>query len=354
MTAPNSWKSSESGLNPYELHAALLPTPDSETDWLIQRREAIGASECAAILGLDKYTTPYSVWLDKTGQIPLSSGISEAAEWGHILEPVIRDQAAARLGYEVTTIGGLESRSRPWQRASLDAVLLIPGDGPIPLEVKSTSMYLAEEWADDQTPDRAECQVQHQLAVCGAPYGYVAGLIGGQRLVIRRVDRDQELIDHINREQELFWDCVTSRTTPPVTSRESLSDIITAAGTPDVDELVLDPEVAAEVRRWVAAYQQAGVDEKAAIAKKHEARNNIMVIAEGHAQLVEQTGDVLHTLVKVQRGVFSKKRFRDEEPDLAPLFERKVIDVDTAAIKAEDPDLFARFQSRSIRIPKGA
>lgn len=340
--------------NPFALHATLLPTPASETDWLIQRREAIGASECAAILGLDKYATPYSVFLDKTGQIPLSSGLSEAAEWGHILEPVIRDEAAARLGFEVTTIGGLESRSRPWQRASLDAVLLTPDYGPIPLEVKSTSMYLAEEWADDQTPDRAECQVQHQLAVTGAPYAYVAGLIGGQRLVIRRVDRDQELIDHINAEEEAFWQHVVDGTTPPVTARESLSDIITAAGTPDVDELVLDGPQASEARAWVAAYQQAQVDEKAAIAKKHEARNNLLVIAGGHTHLVEQSGDVLHTVVRVQRGVFSKKRFRDEEPDLVPLFEKKVIDVDTAAIKAEDPDLFARFQSRSIRLPKGA
>lgn len=341
------------GLNPYELHARLLPTPADETAWLLQRREGVGASECAAILGLDRYSTAFSVWLDKVGKVPLSTGMTEAAEWGHLLEPVIRDRAAERLGYDVQTIGGLASHARPWQRASLDAVLHVPGDGPIPLEVKSTSMYLAEEWADDQTPDRAELQVQHQLAVTGAPYGFVAGLIGGQRLVIRRVERDQELIDHINAEEEAFWQHCIDRTEPPIVARDSLSQIVAAAGVPDDGgPLLLDPDDAAEARRWVESYQQAVVDEKAAAAKKAEARNNLVALAQGYTEVCDVAGDVQHTLFKVQRGVFAAKKFVTDEPDLAALFERKVTVVDTAAIKAEDVDLYRRFQSVSIRIPK--
>lgn len=342
--------------NPFVLHATLLPTPADDIAWLLQRREGVGASDCAPVLGMGKWSgqTAYGVWIDKRGMVPLSTETNEAMEWGHLLEPVIAAKAAEKLGMQELSIGGLKSRTRPWQRASLDRVLITPDDGPVPLECKNTSVYLQSDWADDQVPDAAELQLQHQLAVTGAPYGYVAGLIGGNRHVVRRVDRDQELIDHINAEEEVFWSHVQDGTTPPVTARESLSDIITAAGTPDVDELVLDGPQASEARAWVAAYQQAQVDEKSAIAKKHEARNNLLVIAGGHTHLVEQSGDVLHTVVRVQRGVFSKKRFRDEEPDLVPLFEKKVLDVDTAAIKAEDPDLFARFQSRSIRLPKGA
>lgn len=340
--------------NPFELHARLLPTPADETAWLLQRRDGVGASECAAVLGLDKYATPYSVYLDKTGQIPLSGIDSEPARWGHILEPVIRDEAADRLGYPVRTIGGLASRERPWQRASLDAVLDVPGDGPIPLEVKSTSLYLAEEWGDDQTPDRAECQVQHQLAVTGAPYAFVAGLIGGQRLVIRRVDRDQELIDHINAEEEAFWQHCIDRTAPPIVARDSLSKIVAAAGVPDDGgPLLLAPDDAAEARRWVESYQQAVVDEKAAAAKKAEARNNLVALAQGYTEVCDVTGDVQHTLFKVQRGVFAGKKFEAEHPDLVPLFLEKVEVLDTAAIKAKDPALFRAHQSVSIRVPKG-
>ena len=341
--------------NPYEMHAALLPTPADKMEWHLQRRGGIGASECAPILGLSHYEgdTAYSVWLSKTGRVPIDLSTSEAAEWGHILEPVIRDTAAERLGYDVATVGGLQSRRHEWMRASLDAVLMVPDDGPIPLEVKSTSVYLAADWADDQVPDRAELQVQHQLAVTGAPYGFVAGLIGGQRLVIRRVDRDQELIDHIIAEESAFWRHVVEDTAPPVTARESLAELVASAGVPDVDELVVDPAVADEVRRWAAAYQQAGRDEKAAQEKKREARNNLVVLAEGHSAIVERSADIEHTILKLQRGVFAAKRFTEENPDLAPLFEKKVTVIDTKALRAEDPDLYRRYQSVSVRIPKG-
>lgn len=343
------------GYNPYEMRARLLPTPADETAWLIQRREGVGASDCSAILGLSTVegVTPFNTWLDKTGQIPLGSVDSEIMFWGRRLEPTIRDTAAERLGYDVRLIGGLASRDRDWQRASLDGVLLTE-DGPIPIEVKNTNQWLAKDWADDQVPDHAELQVQHQMAVTGAPYAYVAGLVGGNRLVVRRVDRDNELIGHINAEEEAFWRHCVARTEPPIIARDSLAQIVGAAGRPDDDgPLLLDPDDAAEARRWVEAYQQATVEEKAAKAKKTEARNNLVWLAKGHAEVCDLAGDVMHTLFKLQRGVFAAKKFVEAEPDLAPLFERKVTVVDTAAIKAEDPDLYRRYQSISVRMPKG-
>lgn len=351
-----SFKPSTTG-NPFELHSHLLSTPADEVAWLLQRRDGVGASECAAILGMGKWSgqTAYGVWLDKTGQVPLSTAMSEAMEWGHLLEPVIRDKAADVLECRVMTVGGLQSRERPWQRASLDAALLTPDDGFVPLEVKNTSVYLQSDWADDQVPDAAELQVQHQLAVCGAPYGYVAGLIGGNRLVVRRVDRDEELIGHICAEESVFWhDHVLARVTPPIVARDSIADIIAAAGTPDDDgPLILDPEDAAEARTWVQAYQCAAADEKRAKNKKAEARNNLAAIAAGYTEVCEVAGDVQHTLFKLQRGNFAARRFQDEKPDLAPLFMKKVEVVDTAALKNEDPTLFRAYQSLSVRVPKG-
>lgn len=356
MTAPTAFKTS-TDWNPYELHARLLPTPADETAWLIQRREGVGASECAAILGMGRWTgqTAYGVWLDKTGQVPLSTAMTEQMELGHILEPVIRDTAARRLGLDVAIVGGLASRDRDWLRCSLDAVVITPDDGPIPMEVKNTSQYLAQDWADDQVPDAAELQVQHQLAVTGAPYGYVAGMIGGSKIVVRRVDRDPELIAHIIAETAAFWRHVMDRTPPPIVARDSVGDIIAAAGRPDDDgPLVLDPEEAAAARQWVQAYQHAVADEKTAKSKKDEARNNLAAIAAGYAEVCEVAGDVQHTLFKLQRGNFAAKRFVDAEPDLAALFMKKVEIVDTAALRSEDPELFRRFQSVSVRIPKGS
>lgn len=344
-----AWKPND-GWNPYPDLCVLLPTPESHIDWLLQRREGIGSSDCAAVIGLDRYETALGLWLDKTGQIPLLSDLdSEQAEWGRLLEPVIRDRAAERLGLEVRLCGGLAHRGRPWQRASLDGVLMVEGE-PIPIEVKSTSQYLAGDWADDQVPDRAELQVQHQLAVTGAPYGYVAGLIGGNRLVVRRVDRDPELIAHIIREEARLWQHVLDGTPPAVTARESLSVLLGAAGQADTDALVLDdPDEVDQVRAWLAQYAQAGLDEKRALDRKAEARNNLIWKAAGHTQIVDSAGELL---CRLQRGVFAAKRFEADEPDTASLYMKKVEVVDSKALRAELPDTFRKYQSVSVRAPK--
>lgn len=351
MTTPNAWKSGT--WNPFPETCDALPEPADHIAWLMQRRDGIGSSDCAAILGLDKYSTPYSLFLDKSGQIPLSQIDSEPAEWGRLLEPVIRKKAAERLGFEVRLCAGLANKERPWLRCSLDGVFLTD-EGLAIFEAKNTSQYLAQEWADDQVPDRAELQVMHSMAVTGADVAYVAGLIGGNKLVVRRVERDQELIDHINAEESTFWhDHVLARVTPPIVARDSIADIITAAGTPDDDgPLILDPEDAAEARTWVQAYQWAAADEKRAKDKKAEARNNLAAIAAGYTEVCDLSGDVQHTLFKLQRGVFAAKKFEEAHPDLVPLFLKKVEVIDTQALRAEDPALFRAHQAVSIRIPK--
>lgn len=351
MTTPNAWKSGT--WNPFPETCDALPEPADHIAWLMQRRDGIGSSDCAAILGLDKYSTPYSLFLDKSGQIPLSQIDSEPAEWGRLLEPVIRKKAAERLGFEVRLCAGLANKERPWLRCSLDGVFLTD-EGLAIFEAKNTSQYLAQEWADDQVPDRAELQVMHSMAVTGADVAYVAGLIGGNKLVIRRVERDQELVDFLVEEEEAFMAHVLNRTAPPIVARDSIADIITAAGTPDDDgPLILDPADAAEARTWVQAYQWAAADEKRAKDKKAEARNNLAAIAAGYTEVCEVAGDVQHTLFKLQRGNFAARKFQDEKPDLAPLFMKKVEVVDTAALKNEDPTLYRAYQSLTVRVPKG-
>lgn len=344
-----AWKDG-AGWNPFPGTCDLLPTPASHIDWLLQRREGVGSSDCAAILGLDKYETAFSLWLDKTGQVPVSALNSEAAEWGHILEPVIRMKAAERLGVQIRLCGGIASKDRPWQRCSLDGVIA-NHDGLGIFEAKNTSGYLAADWADDQVPDRAELQCQHSMSVTGARWAIVAGLIGGNRLVTRTVERDDTLIEHINREESVFWhEHVLTRAAPPIIARDSLATIIGAAGTADADVLVLDDDdVIGDARVHVHMYTTASADEKQAIERKHAARNNLVAIAKGHKQIESPDGDVI---ARLQRGVFSPKRFEADHPDEAALFQHKVEVLDVKALRNEHPDLFKAYQSISVRVPK--
>lgn len=326
---------------------------------------------------MDHYTTAWTLFQEKTGNLPLDSGTSEASEWGQRLEPVIRDSAAERLGVEVRVCGGLASRERAWQRASLDGVLVMNDGLFVPIEVKNTSAWLQADWSDDQIPDRAELQVQHQMAVTGAPYGYVAGLLGGNRLVVRKVERDQELIDHIiNVEAELWgrvqryrwaqerivdldlYATVTRALEPALTARDTVDSIVGASSATDVDEVVLDEDAAAKAHEWMDQYGDAQVLEKQAAEMKAEARNNLIRLADGHAVIAEvnpdpDSDDPTRVIARVQRGNFAKSRFIEAHPDVADVTMHKIEVLDVDAIKREHPDLYRAYQSRSIRAPKG-
>ncbi len=348
VTAVTAWKPGD--WNPFPDKAIALPEPAGLVEWLLQRREGIGASECAPILGMSTFDgdTAFSVWLDKTGQIPLDTGDNEAMFWGRELEPKILDVAARRLNVPLQHCAGLESIERPWQRASLDGVLAID-DMFIPIEAKNMSQYRATEWSNDQVPDGAELQVQHQLSVTGAPYGIVAGLIGGNRLVTRTVERDDVLIEHINREEEALWNHVLACTEPPIVARDSVTAIVGAAGTAANDVLRLSEADTVKAMSWATQYEEAREKEKAAAEEKAAARNNLVWMAHGHTVIEDADGT---EIVRLQRGGFAPKRFETECPDDAALYLKKVEVIDAQAVRSELPDLYRRYQSVSIRVPK--
>lgn len=57
----------------------------SREDWLEQRRHTIGGSDAAGIIGLSKWSSPVSVWADKTGRLP-DKPDTEAMRLGRDLE----------------------------------------------------------------------------------------------------------------------------------------------------------------------------------------------------------------------------------------------------------------------------
>ena len=61
------------------------------------RTQYIGGSDAPAIAGVDPYKSAYTVWLQKTGQLPIAADPpSEAARWGQLLEDLIAKEFAQR------------------------------------------------------------------------------------------------------------------------------------------------------------------------------------------------------------------------------------------------------------------
>ena len=198
----------------------------SYEEWLQSRRSGIGGSDVAKVLGLSKYSSPYQIWMDKTGKIEIdTSETSEAAYWGHQMEEVVAKEFEKRTGKKVRVSNKIYfHKDYPFLLANVDRVVV--GEDAI-LECKTASEYLKDSWADDEIPIAYLAQVQHYLNVLNKKKAYIACLIGGNKFVWKEIQRDDELIEQMTERLVDFWvNNVLADVAPPVDGNESTTEFI--------------------------------------------------------------------------------------------------------------------------------
>lgn len=208
----------------------------SRSDWLAARRKGIGGSDMAAILGLDSFRTPLAVYLDKVGELSDDDEPSEAMEWGNRLEDAVAEGTLDRIRHQTALdVPGLgvddpsitirrshrilAHRDHPWLLANVDRTVHGHPAGPGVLECKTTGVWAAKTWEDDDPdhlPDKYVIQQQHYLDVLGWDHGWIGVLIGGNRLRVEHINRDDDLIAGLHQVAEQFWQRVVDGRPPPV------------------------------------------------------------------------------------------------------------------------------------------
>lgn len=193
-------------------------TPEEiNKQWVEARKNGIGGSDVASIMGLNKYSSPLNVWLVKTGREE-SPDLSDnqAVEWGNRLEDVVADKFAdEHPELQVRRRNAtMVSIKRPWAFANIDR-WVTDGKGNVGiLEVKTVGMRRAADW-DSGVPLYYLTQVMHYMSVTGYQYAWVAVLIGGQEFREYYIERDEQDIQAINDAVDTFWrDFVETDTAP--------------------------------------------------------------------------------------------------------------------------------------------
>ncbi len=201
---------------------AKSTTEMTHQEWLQARTKGIGGSDSSIILGLNKYKTPFELWLEKTGQSNLEDTAGEAAYFGNILEDMVAKEFEVRSGKKVRRNNFmLQHPEHPFITANIDRKVV--GESAV-LECKTASAYLAKDWEDEKVPAGYLTQVQHYLGVTGYEKAYIAVLIGGQRFEWKEIERDDELIQMIFDAEVHFWDHHVLKEIPPALDGSSAAE----------------------------------------------------------------------------------------------------------------------------------
>ena len=289
-------------------------------EWLALRKGYIGGSDAAAVLGLSEYTSPYSLWAEKTGRVPGFEG-NISTEVGNYLEDMVAHLWMKETGKKVRRKNRtLVNSDYPWPCANLDRV--VEGERAL-LEIKTTtSLPVMRQIKGGEYPDRWYCQMMHYLAVTGYERAYLAALVNCRELRIWVLERDDAEIKALMEAEERFWLHVTDDTPPPLdgsdASTEALETIYaeSAAEAGDVDlfgrEVLLDER--AQIQTSIKEL------EKRATEIENIIKADMGDSPKGHA------GPYTVTWATQERRSFDAKTFGAKNPDidLEPYYKKSI------------------------------
>jgi len=182
------------------------------------RLKHIGASESAAILGMNPWATAYDVWMEKTGRIMGFDG-NEACDLGNMIEDGLLDWAGGEVGDRI-----IKNQYRVHAGGVLSAThdALSMENSNIGYEAKTAGLLnpwnANDVWGEartDEIPDHYIIQCQHQMLVSDLDIVFVPALIGGRGRVMFEVKRNYEIGEAILEACECFWEKNVKLDMPP-------------------------------------------------------------------------------------------------------------------------------------------
>ena len=274
-------------------------------EWLKLRSGYIGGSDAAAVVGLNRFSTPFSLWCEKTGKT-LPFGGNLATEVGSYLEEFVAKKFAEESGKSVRRRNvSFVNDKYPWAIANIDREIVGEDAG---LEIKTTSALNLRSFKGGEYPDNYYVQCVHYLAVTERKKWYLAVLIGNSEFRIFEIERDEDEIAALMQAEKEFWELVTSGTPPRVDGEQSTTSALSEAfhASDDTVSLCEDDATAAEYASLSAQIKALEKlrDEIANIIKSHMEEASEGYTAKYKITWREQT-----------RSSFDSKRFISDHPD---------------------------------------
>jgi len=281
--------------------------------WLETRKQGIGGSDAAVIVGANPYRGLYALWAEKTGRsTPKDLSDNESVYWGHIHEETVAKEFEVRTGKKVRRMGMVQHKDYPWLIADFDRVVVGENAG---LECKTTDSWFASEWEGDNIPNHYYVQCLHYMLVGGFDTYYIACLIGGNKYVWKTIKREdvQDDLDTLFKEEKKFWEYnIVGDHPPPIDGSKACTDVINDRFHQTSEQIML---LTSDEEKLCAEIKEAEGNIKALEKEIDEKKNKLRDIL---GECGEASTDTWKVTYKFQNGskVFDKTTFVAENPDV--------------------------------------
>lgn len=180
----------------------IIHLDQGSKEWLDWRKKRITASDASAILRMNRYTNPTTLW-DEKMEVISCQPTNHHMERGKLLEPVARELFIEQTGIHVEPLV-IEHDNFFWMGASLDG---IDKSRRVIVEIKCPEMHGHEAALNNEIKPMYKAQMQHQLYATETEMCFYVTYNENhsQKLNILEVSRDEKFIENMIAAELQFY-----------------------------------------------------------------------------------------------------------------------------------------------------
>ena len=297
---------------------------NTHEEWLEERKKSLGGSDVGAVLGMNTYSSPYTIWAEKTGKLPPFEG-NEWTKLGNDLEFYVAQRFSEASGLKLVNDSATWRNDKyPHLHANIDRKVVGMKAG---VECKLTSELNAKKYRDGEFPDRFYAQCVEYLAVTELEKWFLAVLIYGKGIKIYQLTRipndvvpewceasvyvsDGEIEALVNTTAD-FWNNYVLTNTPPMadgsaSTSETLRTIYPESNGETVDLMAFESDL--------QQYKHLASLEEDYKKMKDEVANRIKGFMQDASKGESKSFKV--SWVSSVRNTFDHKRFAKDNPGI--------------------------------------
>lgn len=251
----------------------------SREEWLACRRQGIGGSDVAGIMGISPFRTARDIYYDK---LNIASVEEEPENWvalevGNLLEDLVAEIFHKKSGLEIFQVKKMFRHPLySFMLADVDYFVRLPDGETAILEIKTTNYNATDAWWQDgreAVPPYYEAQGRHYMAVMDADRVFFCCLYGNteDESIIREIRRDMAYEQEMVYLEQYFWENhVLAKNPPPYTedSAQILGSVQRYCGPADTGAPVL--ELGADMTETLMYYLRLQEEKKKAEKRSGE------------------------------------------------------------------------------------